>query len=399
MPFPALVYKESTLIYANNENILAVNVKVSWTGDKPQFLLTNQFGDVSQHFEQVALTTSGTSVTHTFGTTGQKLAWHIVFTSGQTTITEIELSGGVGMTAEGALTDLFLDINLDRTFNASPTRSQLSQLKIGEGQTSPAVTDTDLETPVPIAGEEIVDDTEALTGWSANGTNSVALNTSIKQRGTSGIDIIKSDTGSADASASKTVTSLDFTDKEFFIFVNVSASLLLDLAASPGTLNGAVVIRYGSDSSNYYEFALAVGSITAGRNVVRFTSSTATSTTGSPVIASMDYLFIGYETTNAGDTSSTGDFVFDDSFIASSDDFFGALQTGFPEVNFTSDTAKIQARVNTAQALGFLVGESGFVNADSPTELLGVHNKFDPESKGDTDEFIFTDFFQTQRVV
>lgn len=45
------------------------------------------------------------------------------------------------------------EIILDRTFNVSPTRSTVSQFKIGTGTTEPTVSDTDLETPVNIDGD------------------------------------------------------------------------------------------------------------------------------------------------------------------------------------------------------------------------------------------------------
>lgn len=44
-------------------------------------------------------------------------------------------------------------IMLDRTFNSSPTRSAVSQFKVGTGTTLPSLSDTDLETPVNIDGD------------------------------------------------------------------------------------------------------------------------------------------------------------------------------------------------------------------------------------------------------
>ncbi len=44
-------------------------------------------------------------------------------------------------------------IVMDRTFNASPTRTAISQFKVGTGTTAPALGDTDLETPVSIDGD------------------------------------------------------------------------------------------------------------------------------------------------------------------------------------------------------------------------------------------------------
>ena len=44
-------------------------------------------------------------------------------------------------------------IMMDRTFNASPTRSAITQFKVGTGTTDPALDDTDLGTPVSIDGD------------------------------------------------------------------------------------------------------------------------------------------------------------------------------------------------------------------------------------------------------
>lgn len=44
-------------------------------------------------------------------------------------------------------------IIMDRTFNSSPTRTVPSQFKVGTGTTDPTISDTDLETPVSIDGD------------------------------------------------------------------------------------------------------------------------------------------------------------------------------------------------------------------------------------------------------
>jgi len=48
-------------------------------------------------------------------------------------------------------------IILDRTFNSSPTRTAVSQFKVGTGTTTPAITDTDLVTAVDIDGDNFKD--------------------------------------------------------------------------------------------------------------------------------------------------------------------------------------------------------------------------------------------------
>lgn len=56
------------------------------------------------------------------------------------------------MTGQIITTDGLL-ITLDRTFLSSPTRTAPSQFKVGTGTTTPTLSDTDLETPVNIDGD------------------------------------------------------------------------------------------------------------------------------------------------------------------------------------------------------------------------------------------------------
>jgi hypothetical protein len=48
-------------------------------------------------------------------------------------------------------------IILDRTYNSSPTLTAPSQFKVGTGTTTPALSDTDLVTPVDIDGDNFKD--------------------------------------------------------------------------------------------------------------------------------------------------------------------------------------------------------------------------------------------------
>lgn len=402
MAFPMIVHKRTPPLYKNNENILSfAGIEVSWDGDKPLFFVTNEMvevdeSDVSVVYEEIALTTSGASISHTFTNIGTSAGWKVVFVRGKTTITNIKIARGASMTGVAKLNDLYLDISLERTLSDSPTRSAPSQIKASEDTTTPLVTDTDMPDPRPIKGEEVVDDFEATTGWTPNGTNSVAVNTSIFQRGSGSVELIKSDTGDAVASMSKTVTSLDFTDKELVGFFNVSATLLADLATSPATLGGAVEIRYGSDSSNYYSRFVAQSAIVEGRNVYDMTSSDADLTTGSPVLTAMDYLEIMYETNNASDTSATGDFTADEAMIASSDDFFKGQQSGYPKFNYTSKTGTIRSRMTVNEGVGFLFTRLGHFNTDG-TPLMATNNLVDAVSKSATDELILSETLVHER--
>jgi len=402
MAFPLIVHKRSDILYNNNQNILSCTAKVSWDGDAPMFVLANDFvgaaeSDLAVTYEELQLVTSGASIVHTFTSTGKKLGWKIVFIRGKTTITNIKITRGASMVGIAKLNDLYLDISIERTLSDAPTRSAPSQIKGSEDTTTPLVTDTVMPSPKPIKGEEVVDDFET-ADFTPNGTNTQALNALIFQRGSNSVELIKSDTGSAVASMSKTVTSLDFTSKEMFGFVNVSAAALLVLASSPATLGGAVEIRYGSDSSNYYSRYIALSALSAGRNVYSMTSSDADATTGSPVLTAMDYLELMYETTLAADTTATGDMTFDEAMIASDDDFFKGQQSGYPKFNFTAKTGEIRSRMTVNEGVGFLFARLGHFNTDG-TPLFATNNLIDAVSKSGSDELILAETLVHERKV
>lgn len=385
MPFPMPVWKDSGLLYFNNENITGFDlINVSWTGDSPVFAVTNRYTDADIPWEDVTLGASGDELTHTFSTVGQHLAWKVVFIKDQTQITGIRLEGDSSMTGSGTITNDGMKIMLDRTFTSAPTRTFPNQFMVGEGTTAPTVADTALEIPRAIEGYEVVDAMDATTGWTASGTNSVTLNTTTFVRATGALNLIKSDTGSAIASMSKTTTSLNFTSKTFFAFVYLSSGLLANLTAS-----ASVVFRFGSDSSNYYQYAINLADLHTLWNHLEFSVATATSTVGSPSLAAMDYTYFAYETTGAAVTSVAGDFIVDEPYLWDSSDLDKTQETGYPSITYADLKVELRGRLNTLNANGFLLTEVAFSNLDG-TPLLFSRDTFDEISKTDIDELIFS---------
>lgn len=164
-----------------------------------------------------------------------------------------------------------------------------------------------------------VDACEATTGWTASGTNSIATTTAQKTQGTYALTLVKSDASSATCSASKTTPASDFSSLPFVASVYVSATLYAKLAFS----GAAVSIRFGSDSSNYYQQDFTAAQLIPGWNTLTFTSATATSTTGTPVTAACAYTLILFKTAATATTSSANDFVFDDLKIVVNGDALG----------------------------------------------------------------------------
>lgn len=385
MPFPTPVWKESGLLYFNNENITGLDfATITWTGEVPILAVTNRYTDAEIPWEEITLGASGDEIAHTFSTVGQNLAWKVVFIKDETQITGIRLKGDSSMTGSGVITTDGMKIVLDRTFSSSPTRTFPNQFMVGEGTTDATVSDTALVKPRAIENYEVVDTMDATTGWTASGTNSVTLNTTTYVRATGALNLIKSDTGSAIASMSKTTTSLNFTSKTFFAFVYISSSLYANLAAS-----AAVVFRFGSDSSNYYQFAINKVDLTTLWNHLQFSTATATSTVGSPSLSAMDYTYFALEATGAGITCAAGDFIVDEPFLWDSTDLDKTQETGYPAISYADLSVELRGRLNTLNANGFLLTEVAFSNLDS-TPLLFSRDTFSALSKTDVDEFIFS---------
>ena len=285
------------------------------------------------------------------------------------------------MATGGTVTTLGLNIMLDRTFNGSPTRSIISTYKVGSGSTTPAVGDTDLEIPVPLDGTEAVDDCET-ANWTNSTDTAHGLNSSTYKEGSKSIYIQKNGTTGTTFGVYKTTTSRDFTSKTLFVWLNLTDTT--DLVAS-GT---AVTIRFGSDSSNYYYYNIDISDLSNGWNLICFDSAGATGTTGSPVIGSCDYSQIILNTDLAADTVAADRIMMDDLKLASTDDFVGSYESGYPSFDYTNNEIEVQCRVTATQANNFSVSEFGLFNTDG-TPLIYSHDVFTAISKTSSEEIIF----------
>ena len=258
--------------------------------------------------------------------------------------------------------------------------ADLGYYEVGMSATVPTVLDTALGRKVPINGTSQCDSCDAITGWTASGSNSVSLNTTNYKEGTGSLNLIKSDATSAAINASKTTTSVHFTSADFWVFVYISASALAKLATST-----CLEIRFGSDSSNYYYKQYNLADLAAGWNCLSFSSATATGTNGTPVIAACDYSMVKYTTTNATDTTSAGDFVFDDLKVATAAAYLLPISAGYPVADATSDTMTSRVALASTDANGYPLVETGLFNATT----MFSHDTFTLIDKNNTMEIIF----------
>lgn len=274
------------------------------------------------------------------------------------------------MTVE--ITNDGIKIFLDGGVNNDAGRSftPISKLWLGQDQTNPLITSTDLVVPLPIdtSNVELVDDCET-ADWT-EGTDSIAetLNSSTFKEGSNALNLGKSGTSGTTMSYSKTTTSVDFTSKKLFVWVYVTT--LSDLVAS-GT---AVTVRFGSDSSNYYYQDVAIGSLAAGWNLVVLDQASPTGTTGSPVVASCDYSEIIFNTDLAADTITLGDVVMDYWHVADSSDFARSFSSGYPSGPSDDLQVTLRGEITSVEMNGFQINGVAFKNTDSTplTAMIGT---------------------------
>jgi len=275
-------------------------------------------------------------------------------------------------------------IMINRFAKTTPDYTVISKFGVGINNGTPSIASTALDYPVAITDTEAVDSCDDTAGWTASGTNSVTLNSTTYKEGTGALNLVKSDGSSATYSVSKTTTSRDFTSKTFFIWVYINATAYALLATT-----SCLVIRFGSDSSNYYYFNVDKASLTTTSwNLIRFTTATATGTTGSPSIAACDYTYVAIVTANATDTFIAGAVIMDDIKLASSDDFYKTIESGYPVINETTMEVEYKGVLTTIEANGNNINGLGFFNTDT-TYKMASESTFTAESKSDTDQFTF----------
>lgn len=285
----------------------------------------------------------------------------------------------------GVITNNGFKIIMDRTWHAdgATTYTAPTKFKVGVGNSEVSITDTDIDTPIPITGTEVVDACDSTSGWSAGTDSAVSLNTTRYKEGTGSLSLAKSGTAGTVMSMSKTTTSRDFaTSKYLWLWVYIAD--LTDLVSS-GT---AVVVRFGSDGSNYYYKNVDISSLAAGWNYITFSSATATGTTGTPTIGSCDYTYIAFNTDLAADTIAADRVLVDDLKLASDDDYAKAFETGYPAVTETTKEVEVQCYLASTQAYGHEINGFGIVNTDA-SPILFSEDTFTGESKSQTDEFLF----------
>ena len=285
------------------------------------------------------------------------------------------------------IVDNGMKVLINRAFKATPDYTVPSKVKVGMNQSTVTTSDTDLTKPIPITGTELADNCESGANWSETTDGSDSLNTTTYKEGSGALNLIKTGTTTDTVIYynNNNMTSLDFTSKKLYVWLYIKDSTALAKFAS-----SAIQLRYGNDyDTNYYYIDYAASSLTTGWNLLEMTSSTGTET-GTVTLASCDSGAVVVTLNNATDTLAAGDLIIDDWKLASSDDYFYDITSGYPTINETSFEAENQYYINSVMANGYNLTGVGDFNTDSTKKMVSVY-KITNISKSNTDEvkFIF----------
>jgi len=285
-------------------------------------------------------------------------------------------------------------IIMDRAYNAdgSTTFTAPTEFKVGQSQTTPAVTDTDLDEPVPINDGTVNDNGDNTLTGSSGGDNTTDNTTTFKVGAgvsddtsqnliANGTNVLKIWT-IADLSALG--TNITQTSRAaIWLFIKDATAL-----AKFKTSGTTIELKLGSDSSNYFSKTWTVAEVVMGWNWLN-TGTTAVEnlTETGTVSGAVDTFIIEITTNNAADTFVAGDVLYDllRTFVAG--DLTKTITSKV--IDNTALTVQVRSDLLSTQANGFVLDSHALFNTDATPKMEGLED-FTDESKTNTDEFIFT---------
>ena len=277
-----------------------------------------------------------------------------------------------------------LNIMLDRTYNDTPQYTKPSQFKVGINQENTTISDTDLTTPIPINGTELADNCESIANWSETTDGSDSLNSTDYKEGLGALNLIKSGTTVDNVIYynNNNMTSLDFTNKDLWVWVFIKDSSTLNKLATTSALE----IRYGNDyNTNYYYKVYNKSDLTIGWNAIHMNANDMTEM-GTVTLTSCDSGAIKLNFTDITDTLDAGDIIIDEWKLASQSSYL----KDYDSVSIDELSSEVQriCYLNSLEANGYLLSGIGDFNTDVTPKIDSVF-KYTSISKSNTDELKF----------
>ena len=277
-------------------------------------------------------------------------------------------------------------ILLNRAYKDSPDYEEINKFKVGTAQATPTVSDTDLTKPIPITGTEQLDNCETVGNWAESADGADSLNSTTYKEGSGALNLIKN-AQTADNVIyynNNSMTSLDFTDKDLWVWVYIKDTTTYGKLAT----SDALELRLGNDyDTNYYYKKWDKADLAVGWNYLTMNTTDGTEE-GSVTLNACDSGAIKLTFTATTDELEAGEVITDDWKLASTGDYLKDFETGYPSLDENTFVATTKCYVNSTQANGYNISGLGTFNDDATKKMQDVF-KFTSLSKSNTDEFGF----------
>ena len=295
------------------------------------------------------------------------------------------------MATGGVITKTGKNVMLNRTYKSSPDYTIPSTFRVGIGTTTPVAADTGLGIHIPI-GDGTVNDDGTNTLTSSDGGENSTSNTTTYKEGAGVTDgtaqNLKTDNSSATkrwyiadlASAGTKITGT----KPVSLWLYIKDAAALAMFKSSGT---ALEIRLGSTlATNFYKITRTAAQLAVGWNwITTGTTNVEDLTETGTVAGDIDTFEIVITTNNAADDWDDTDVIYDLLRQWEVADLSDTFVTGYPVFDETNKKVTMRYYLNSLQANGFPITETGSFNTDG-TPLIIDHDVFTSISKTSTDE-------------
>lgn len=294
------------------------------------------------------------------------------------------------MTSVSVKTNNGRKVILHRSYTVTPeTATYLTPTKfqMGVENSTPSITTTSLDYPIPIADGTVND--AAMYPWTGSlGGDNTTANTSVYKEGAGVLDNtaqnLLTSGGSLTKQWTKSTLSANVVTTQYFsqwLYIKDATAL-----AKFSTTTTPIEIRLGSSSSVYYYFYVPLSYLATGWNLLTTNKTlvSALSVSGSP--GALSRIDIVIKTNNAADAFIAGDVVYDLSRQWTEADTKVVYDVDYPVLDYTNLEATRKITINSAQANGYPINVIGTYNTDTTPLLTDIHT-ITESVKGTSDEF------------
>ncbi len=278
------------------------------------------------------------------------------------------------------------NVMLYRTYTENASLSSTEYLaptkfKIGVNNVTPTIAATDLTYPIPISAGVVNDNGDNTFTGSNGGTNTTDNTTYFKQGAgvsdntaqnllTTGSNVLKTWTISNLATLGTVIDANKYGGHWLYI----KDSTILDTIVS-------VVLKLGSDTSNYYSLTFLNAALTTGWNWITSSDIISAWTETGTVSGTIDTFIIA-------DAFITDDVVYDLLRTWTVTDTLKNFVVGFPDLDFITNEATTRGLLTSLEANGYLINAFASFNEDT-TPIMDSIDAYDEESKSANDEIAF----------